>query len=86
MDPLWPQNYDPLHSAALSTVVAALPVVVLLGSIAVLRIRIHFAALIGLGTALDASGQAPWQRAGHRLRAGPTHGLVWRAGVCGDRR
>ena len=52
MDPLWPQIYDPLHSPALSTVVAALPVVVLLGSIALLRIRIHFSALIGLGTAL----------------------------------
>ena len=58
MDPLWPQNYDPLHSPALSTVVAALPVVVLLGSIAVLRIRIHFAALIGLGTALVIALQA----------------------------
>src|SRR5512135_2590393 len=52
MPPLWHQTYDPLHSPVLSTVVAALPVVVLLGSIALLRIRIHFAALIGLGTAL----------------------------------
>ena len=33
-------------------VLAALPVVVLLGSIALLRIRIHFSALIGLGAAL----------------------------------
>src|ERR1039458_7967973 len=52
MDPLWPQNYDPCNNPVLSTVVAALPVVVLLGSIALLRIRIHFSALIGLGTAL----------------------------------
>jgi lactate permease len=52
MDPLWHQTYDPLHSAALSTVVAALPVAVLLGSIALLRIRIHFSAALGLGTAL----------------------------------
>ena len=36
----------------LSTLLAALPVVVLLGSIALLRIRIHFSALLGLGTAL----------------------------------
>src|SRR4051812_24925643 len=44
----WTQNYDPLGHAALSTIVAAIPVVVLLGSIAWLKIRIHYAALIGL--------------------------------------
>src|SRR5689334_21345826 len=48
----WTQNYDPLGNAALSTIVAALPVVVLLGSIAILRMRIHLAALLGLGVAL----------------------------------
>ena len=48
----WLQTYDPLHNPVLSTVVAALPVVVLLGSIAILRIRIHFSALLGLSTAL----------------------------------
>lgn len=48
----WLQNYDPLHSAWISTFVAALPVVVLLTLIAVLEIRIHLAALIGLGFAL----------------------------------
>jgi lactate permease len=52
MDSPWLQTYDPLHSPVLSTVVAALPVVVLLGSIAILRIRIHFSALLGLSTAL----------------------------------
>jgi lactate permease len=52
MGTLWAQTYDPLHSPVLSTLVAALPIVVLLGAIAVLRIRIHFSALIGLGTAL----------------------------------
>jgi lactate permease len=52
MDPLWPQIYDPLNNPILSTIVAALPVVVLLGSIAVFSIRIHFSALLGLGTAL----------------------------------
>ena len=31
---MWSQNYDPLHSALLSTLVAAIPVVVLLGAIA----------------------------------------------------
>jgi lactate permease len=52
MDAPWLQTYDPLHSPVLSTVVAALPVAVLLGSIGLLRIRIHLSALLGLGTAL----------------------------------
>jgi lactate permease len=48
----WLQNYNPLHNALLSTLVAALPVVVLLASIAILRIRIHLSALLGLAVAL----------------------------------
>lgn len=44
----WLQNYDPLHNPFLSTLVAAVPVIVLLGSIAFLKIRIHLAALFGL--------------------------------------
>jgi lactate permease len=49
---IWEQNYDPLHSVLLSTLVAAVPVVVLLGTIAFLKIQIHFAALIGLAVSL----------------------------------
>lgn len=49
---IWSQNYNPLGNVALSTLVAAAPLVVLLGSLAFLRIRIHLAALLGLGTAL----------------------------------
>ncbi len=48
----WLQNYDPLGNAALSTLVAAIPVVVLLALIALFHVRIHFAALIGLVAAL----------------------------------
>ena len=48
----WLQNYDPLGNAWLSTLVAAVPVVVLLGLIAILEVRIHIAALIGLAAAL----------------------------------
>jgi lactate permease len=48
----WTQIYDPLNSAVLSTIIAALPIVVLLGSIAALKIRIHYAALLGLAVAL----------------------------------
>lgn len=49
---IWQQNYDPLNAAWLSTLVAALPVVLLLATIAFLGLRIHFAALLGLGAAL----------------------------------
>ena len=52
MNPPWLQNYNPLQNAILSTLVAACPVVVLLGSIALLRIRIHFSALAGLSVAV----------------------------------
>ena len=51
-DGTWLQRYDPLHSAFLSTLVAALPILVLLGSIAILRVRIHLSALFGLGIAI----------------------------------
>lgn len=49
---IWLQHYNPLGNAFLSTLVAALPVVVLLGSIAILKIRVHFSALLGLAVAL----------------------------------
>jgi lactate permease len=44
MPPIWQQHYNPLGHWALSTLVAALPVVILLGSIALWRVRIHLAA------------------------------------------
>jgi lactate permease len=45
---LWTQNYDPLGSPVFSTVVAALPVVVLLGLLATGRVSAPGAALAGL--------------------------------------
>jgi lactate permease len=44
----WPQRYDPLGSPLWSTAVAALPIVVLLGSLAWLKLRAPWAALAGL--------------------------------------
>ena len=49
---IWSQAYDPLHCAILSTVFAALPIVALLGALAFLRIKAHWAAVLGLATAL----------------------------------
>ena len=51
----WPQGYNPTGSFLLSTLVAALPIVVLLGAMAVLRLKAHVAALAGLATALLAA-------------------------------
>ncbi len=49
---IWSQNYDPFGARWLSTAVAALPVVVLLGLVALGHIRVWMAALLGLATAL----------------------------------
>ena len=48
----WRQGYDPTGHWWLSTLLAALPVVALLGSLALLRVKAHIAALLGLLTAL----------------------------------
>jgi lactate permease len=48
----WAQVYDPTGIWWLSTMVAALPVLVLLGAMAAFRLKAHVAAVLGLGTAL----------------------------------
>jgi lactate permease len=48
----WTQVYDPLHNWILSTVVAALPIVVLFGLLAGLRVKPHWCAIAGAGTAV----------------------------------
>ena len=48
----WSQVYDPLGHPLLSTIVAALPIIVLLGALGLFKIRAHLAALLALGTSL----------------------------------
>ncbi len=48
----WSQVYDPLGHPLLSTILAAVPVIVLLGALGVLKMRAHNAALLALGTSL----------------------------------
>ena len=49
---VWSQIYDPMGSMLLSTILAAVPIVVLLGAIGILEIKAHIAALLGLVAAL----------------------------------
>src|SRR5438477_626282 len=48
----WTQVYDPLHNWMLSTLVAALPILVLFGLLAGLRVKPHWCAIAGAGTAV----------------------------------
>ncbi len=49
---IWQQVYDPLNSMVLSTLLAAIPVVVMLGGLAFLHMSAHMAAIWGLVSAL----------------------------------
>ncbi len=48
----WNQNYDPLGHWWLSTLLAALPIIVLLGLLAGLKVRAHLCAVAGAATAV----------------------------------
>ena len=51
----WTQNYDPFDSPWLSTLAAAMPIILLLGLLASGRVSAHVAALAGLATAMLAA-------------------------------
>ena len=75
----WTQVYDPFGHWWLSTVVAALPVVVLLGLLALLRVRPHRAALAGAATAVCVASLAfgmPWQLSALSFLYGAAFGLL----------
>jgi lactate permease len=74
----WHQVYNPLSSAGLSTLVAALPIVILLGGLAFFRLRAHIAALLGLAAALLTAVVVFAMPAGMALRTaglGAAYGL-----------
>jgi lactate permease len=48
----WAQGYDPLNHWWLSTICAGLPVLVLLGTLALFRMKAHYSASLGLVTAI----------------------------------
>ena len=52
---VWQQVYNPFGNMWLSALVAAIPVFVLLGSIAIFEIKAHYAAILGLISALAVS-------------------------------
>ncbi|UEM23805.1 L-lactate permease [Skermanella mucosa] len=49
---MWPQIYDPFGSMMFSTLVAAIPIVVLLGAIGIFHMKAHYAAGLGLVASL----------------------------------
>ena len=75
----WSQVYDPLHNVYLSTILAALPVVVLLGGLAFLKLQAHIAALLGLASALVVATVVfgmPVRLAGATAIYGAAYGLL----------
>jgi lactate permease len=76
---VWSQVYDPLSNAWLSTLIAALPVVVLLGALGIFRLQAHVAALLGLAVALAAAVLVfgmPATMAGKTALLGAAFGLL----------
>ena len=65
----WAQVYDPFGSPTLSTIVAAVPVVFLLGLIASGKVKVHIAAVVALILALLVAIFAFTMPAGMALRA-----------------
>src|SRR5205085_10841036 len=75
----WTQVYDPMGAWWLSTLVAALPVVVLLGLLAVFRVKPHWAALFGALTAIACASlvfQMPWRLSAASLGFGAAFGIL----------
>jgi len=76
---MWTQVYDPFGNMVISTLVAAIPIVVLLGLIGVFEVRAHIAAALGLVAALLVATLAfgmPATKAGAAAGYGAAFGLL----------
>ena len=76
---IWSQIYDPFGNLLLSSLVAAIPVLVLLGAIGIFEIRAHIAAMLGLAAALVVAVLAfgmPAGQAGMAAVYGAAFGLM----------
>jgi len=75
----WSQVYDPFNSMVFSTLLAALPIVVLLGGIGIFHMKAHIAALLGLVVALLVAVIGfgmPAEMAGTTAVFGAAYGLL----------
>lgn len=76
---IWQQLYDPFNNPLLSTVMAAVPVVVMLAALAFFHIKAHIAALLALASALLIAIFAfgmPANMAGSAALYGAANGLL----------
>jgi lactate permease len=73
---VWTQNYDPMGNWPLSTLLAAVPVLVLLGLLASGKASAWGAALAGLGAAA-VMAVGPFQMPFHLAFAAAGHGLIF---------
>jgi lactate permease len=76
---MWQQVYDPFGNAVISTIVAAIPIVVLLAGIGLFHMKAHTAALAGLVAALAIAVFAhgmPADKAGMTALYGAAYGLL----------
>src|SRR2546427_11927683 len=75
----WTQVYDPLHNWILSTLIAALPILVLFGLLAGLQVKPHWCAMAGAGTAVLVAVAVfgmPFPLAGMSFLYGVAFGVV----------
>ncbi|MBK5528932.1 L-lactate permease [Pseudomonas sp. TH08] len=76
---VWQQIYDPFGNPVISTLMAAVPVVVMLAALAFFHVKAHLAALLALGSALLISIFAfgmPASMAGSAALFGAANGLL----------
>lgn len=76
---VWSQVYDPLNNMWLSTFMASIPVLVMLGALGIFHIKAHKAALMGLAAALAVAIGVfgmPAAMAGKTAAYGAAYGLL----------